>query len=142
MIILDANVLLYAYNASSEHHAACRAWVEQAFNGSEQIGLPWQTVLAFLRIATNSRVFERPLRASEAAAIVDEWLACPWVIVVQPDRDYWQLLKEQLHAAQVSGPLVTDAALATLALQQGARLCTTDRDFTRFGGLRLIDPLS
>ena len=140
MIVLDANVLLYAYNPASSHHGACRAWLERALNGSEQIGLPWQTLLAFIRIASNNRVFERPLTAAEAAAIVDELLACPGVVVVQPAHDYWTILKEQLDSAQVAGPLVTDAALASLALEVGARLCTTDRDFTRFRGLRIVDP--
>ena len=140
MIVLDANVLLYAYNPASGHHGACRAWLERALNGSEQIGLPWQTLLAFIRIATNNRVFERPLTATEAAAIVDEWLECPTVVIVQPAHDYWTILKEQLDSAQVAGPLVTDAALASLALEVGARLCTTDRDFTRFRGLRIVDP--
>lgn len=140
MIVLDANVLLYAYNPASAHHAACRAWLERVLNGREQIGLPWQTALAFLRIATNGRVFERPLDAGEAVAIVDEWLSCPQVLLVQPAHDYWAILKAQLHDAQVAGPLVTDAALASLALELGARLCTTDRDFTRFRGLRLLDP--
>lgn len=140
MIILDANVLLYAYNPASAHHGACRAWLDHALNGSEQVGLPWQTLLAFIRIATNSRVFERPLDATEAAGIVDEWLACPQVLIVQPAHDYWAVLKEQLQSAQVAGPLVTDAALASLALELGARLCTTDRDFTRFLGLKIVDP--
>lgn len=140
MIVLDANVLLYAYNPASGHHGACRVWLERALNGSEQIGLPWQTLLAFIRITTNNRVFERPLTAAEAVAIVDEWLACPTVVVVQPAHDYWTILKEQLVSAQVAGPLVTDAALASLALEVGARLCTTDRDFARFRGLRIVDP--
>jgi toxin-antitoxin system PIN domain toxin len=140
VIVLDANVLLYAYNPSSAHHGACRAWLEQALNGTEQVGLPWQTVLAFVRIATNSRVFEPPLAAAEAAAIVDEWLACPRVLIVHPGHDYWTILKEQLDSAQVAGPLVTDAALASLAIEVGARLCTTDRDFARFRGLRIVDP--
>ena len=75
-----------------------------------------------------------------AAGIVDEWLACPQVLIVQPAHDYWAVLKEQLQSAQVAGPLVTDAALASLALELGARLCTTDRDFTRFVGLKIVDP--
>ena len=140
MIVLDANVLLYAYNPASAHHGACRAWLERALNGTEQVGLPWQTVLAFVRIATNSRVFERPLAAAEAAAIVDEWLACPRVLIVHPGHDYWTILKEQMDSAQVTGPLVSDAALASLAIEVGARLCTTDRDFARFRGLRIVDP--
>ena len=67
MIVLDANVPLYADNPASAHHGTCRAWLEHALNGSEQVGLPWQTLLAFIRIATNNRVFERPLDSIEAA---------------------------------------------------------------------------
>jgi hypothetical protein len=140
VIVVDANVLLYAYNSASEHHSSCRRWLDDALNGSEQIGFPWQSVLAFLRISTNPRAFARPLRADEASAIVDAWFARPQAVVVEPDQGYWSALKHQLQAAQVSGPLVSDAAVATLALQHGARLCTTDRDFTRFAGLRTIDP--
>jgi toxin-antitoxin system PIN domain toxin len=140
VIIVDANVLLYAYNPSSPHHEQCRSWLESALNGSEQVGFPWQTVLAFVRIATNPHVFTRPLSAMEAASIVDEWLACPQAMRVEPADGYWELLKEQLVAAQICGPLVTDAALAALAIQNGARLCTTDRDFARFAGLKTFDP--
>ncbi len=85
-------------------------------------------------------MFTRPLRADEASAIVDEWFEGPQAVVVEPDAGYWNALKHQIHAAQVAGPLVSDAAVATLALQHGARLCTTDRDFARFAGLRTIDP--
>ncbi len=140
MIIVDANVLLYAYNPASQHHLQCRSWLESALNGAEQVGFPWQTVLAFIRISTNPRVFARPLSAAQAAAIVDELFACPQAMGVEPADGYWDLLKEQIATAQVSGPLVTDAALAALALQNGARLCTTDRDFSRFEELRTLDP--
>ena len=141
MIIVDANILLYAYNPASEQHVRCRAWLESALNGSEQVGLPWQTILAFVRIATNPRVFSKPLNSKEAVEIVDDWLGCPQVILVSPADDYWALLKAQLLEAQVSGALVTDAALASLAMEQGATLCTTDRDFARFRGLKLVNPL-
>lgn len=141
MIVVDANVLLYAYNPASRHHESCRVWLEDSINGTEPVGLPWQTILAFLRISTSSRVFERPLDCTEAVRIVDEWLACPTVTVVEPSQDYWRVLKEQLREAQISGPLVSDAALAGLALEHGAAVCTTDRDFQRFRGLRLLDPL-
>ena len=140
MIIVDANVLLYAYNVASEHHARCRDWLEATLSGTEPVGLPWQTVLAFIRIATHPRVFQRPLPAHEAIAVVDEWFACPQVTVVEPSGGYWALLKRQLVDAQVTGALVTDAALAALALEHGAKLCTTDRDFTRFRGLKLSSP--
>lgn len=141
MIIVDANVLLYAYDTSSPAHSKCREWLERALNGAEQIGLPWQTLMAFVRIATNSRVFKQPLSGKEACDIVAVWLARPQVVLVNPGERFWAIFAEQMVHAQVSGPLVTDASLASMALEHGARLCTTDRDFTRFKGLRTVDPL-
>lgn len=141
MKLLDANVLLYAYNSDSPHHEICRVWLEEAFNSTEPVALPWQTALAFVRIATNSRVSSRPLTSEQACKIVDQWLERPNVALVGPTEQYWTVLRELLIEAHVSGPLVTDAALAALALEQGATLCSTDRDFRRFRGLKLIDPL-
>ena len=86
------------------------------------------------------RVFERPLTTAEAEAAV-VWLALPSVSPVDPGERYWDVLRDLLHRAQVTGPLVTDAALAALAIEHGAALCTTDRDFARFPGLRTVDPL-
>ncbi|MCM2313427.1 MAG: PIN domain-containing protein [Steroidobacteraceae bacterium] len=142
MIVLDANVLVYAYNSASEHHARCRAWLEAALNGPQQIGFPWQTLLAFVRIATHPRVFRQPLLIAEAVAIVDEWLTCPQAILVAPGEDHWSLLKRQLVDGQASGALVPDAALAALALERGATLCSTDRDFARFRALKLVNPIA
>ncbi|MGE0630658.1 MAG: TA system VapC family ribonuclease toxin [Hyphomicrobiaceae bacterium] len=141
MKLLDANVLLYAYNSDSPHHEVCRVWLERAFNGTEPIALPWQTVLAFIRIATNPRATSRPLSIEQACNIVSRWLEQPNVAVVTPTEQYWQVLQDILVEAHVSGPLVTDAALAALALEQGATLCSTDRDFRRFRGLKMFDPL-
>jgi toxin-antitoxin system PIN domain toxin len=141
MKLLDANILLYAYNSDSPHHEVCRIWLERALNGTEPIALPWQTALAFVRIATNSRVSSRPLTSEQACSIVDRWIERPNVTMIGPTEQYWGVLRELLIEAQVSGPLVSDAALAALAFEQGATLCSTDRDFRRFRGLKLIDPL-
>lgn len=140
MIVVDANVLLYAYDSSSPAHERCRHWLTEAFNGSEQIGLPWQTLLAFVRIATNSRAFRTPLSREDACTIVSQWLAQPQVVVLSPGERFWSIFVEQVKRAQVLGPLVTDAALAALAIESGAALCSTDRDFLRFEELKLIDP--
>jgi toxin-antitoxin system PIN domain toxin len=140
--LLDANILLYAYNADSPHHEICRHWLEEAFNGTETLGLPWQTSLAFVRIATNPRATVRPLTTEQACNIVQEWLNHPNVTIVGPAERFWKLLRDQILEGRVSGPLVTDAALAALALECGATLCSTDRDFRRFKGLEVIDPIS
>jgi len=138
--LLDANILLYAYDARSAHHAVCREWLTGVLNDDEPVGLPWQTLLAFVRIATNSRAVQTPIPISQACAIVDSWLQRPQVVVVEPGDRYWDILREQLAQAKVSGPLVTDASLAALALEQGATLCSTDRDFLRFTTLKRLDP--
>jgi toxin-antitoxin system PIN domain toxin len=141
MKLLDANVLLYAYNRDSPHHEVCRVWLEESFNGQEPLALPWQTLLAFIRIATNPRATSHPLTGEQACNIVGQWLAHPNVTVPTAAERFWPLLRELVVEAQVSGPLLTDAALAALALEHGATLCSTDRDFRRFRGLKLQDPL-
>ena len=140
MKLLDANILLYAYDNESTQHSACRTWLEAVFNEEETIALPWQTVLAFVRIATNSRAVCRPLTGSEACGIVDSWLKRPNVVVLDTGERFWEIFQVQMVEAHVSGPLVTDTALAALAMEHGAALCSTDRDFRRFRGLKLLDP--
>ncbi len=141
MILLDANLLLHAYFPRSEHHERARSWLEGTLSGPGPVFLWWVTILAFLRISTNPKVFERPLTMAEAASIVSSWLALPTVSILEPGERYWEILRELAHTVQVSGPLVMDAALAALALEHGLPLYTTDRDFSRFPGLRPINPL-
>ena len=142
MILVDANVVLHAYHPRSEHHDTCRRWLERHLSMPSPIGLPWLTILAFVRIATNPRAFESPLTSKEAAAIVSSWLEAAAVRVVVPGERYWEILSTLLVEAQISGPLVSDAALAALAIENGASVCTTDRDFARFRELRIVDPLA
>lgn len=132
MILIDANLLLYAYHPRAEHHGRARSWLETVLTGVQPVRLGWITILAFLRISTSSRIFEEPLSMSEAESIVSSWLALPRVATLEPGERYWEILGRLLHEGQVSGPLVMDAALAALALEHGATLCTTDRDFARF----------
>ncbi|MBS0367420.1 MAG: PIN domain-containing protein [Proteobacteria bacterium] len=140
MKLLDANVLLYAYDSASAHHAACAAWLEAALAEDEPVGVPWQTSLAFVRIATNPRAVRQPLGIEDACGIVTALIERPGVIVVEPGERFWVLFRQLVTEARVHGPLVTDAVLAALALEQGAAVCTTDRDFRRFAGLSVIDP--
>ena len=140
MKLLDANILLYAYDTSSKQHVACRQWLDSAFNAAESEALPWQTLLAFVRIATNPHAVRQPLQGQEACAIVSSWLERPNVVVIGAGDRFWEIFKAQVSEAQVSGPLVTDLALAALAMEHGATLCSTDKDFRRFQGLKLLDP--
>jgi uncharacterized protein len=141
MTLVDANVMLYAYHRRAAQYERCRLWVEAEFSSGTAVRIPWATIVAFLRISTNPRVFERPLTVTEAEAAVSSWLALPSVSPIDPGERYWDVLRDLLHRAQVRGPLVTDAALAALAIEHGATLCTTDRDFARFPGLRTFNPL-
>ncbi len=142
MILVDANLLLYAHNASAKQHEGARTWLVEVFSGTEVVGLPWATLLAFLRVGTNPRAFPNPLTLPEGIEIVSEWLDQPPVRLVAPTDRHWDVLAALLPNAQAKGPLVTDAHLAALAIEHGALLCSTDSDFSRFPGLRYRNPLA
>jgi len=141
MILVDANLLLYAYDPSSPQHVAARDWFEGIMSRSEPVGLAWVTLLAFVRIGTAARALEHPLSLAEAEAIVSKWLARPTVTLLNPSERHWQILRDLMTRGQARGPLATDAHLAALAIEHGAELATTDRDFARFPGLKFFNPL-
>lgn len=141
MILVDANILIYAYNPSADRHAAAKGWLEAAVAGPVPVRLAWVTVLAFVRIMTHPQVFRRPLSLQEAVGIVDEWLGHPMVAVLDAGDRHWSILRELLLDGQASGPLSTDAHLAALAVEHGATFFTTDRDFARFSGVKIVNPL-
>jgi toxin-antitoxin system PIN domain toxin len=141
LTLVDANLLLYAYDATSRFNAAARSWLEEQLSGSALVGLPWSVILAFLRISTNARALQHPLSIEEATGIVASWLEVPCVVIPGPGAGHWDILAGLLAASQAKGPLVSDAHLAALTIEHGGVLATTDRDFTRFEGLRLLDPL-
>lgn len=141
MILVDANLLLYAYHPRSEHHEASRTWLDGVLSRSELVRFAWQTLWVFLRISTNPRVFERPLTISEAEATVASWLAQPPVGILEPSDRHWDILRGLMREGQTTGPLIMDAVLASIAIEHGATLHTTDRDFSRFPGLSWKNPL-
>jgi toxin-antitoxin system PIN domain toxin len=140
VILVDANVLLYAYHPRAETHDRCRAWVERTFSGEEPVAISWITLLAFIRISTSPRVFEQPLLAREALDAVTSWLDRPCVSVLEAGEACWGIFRQLVLDAQIAGPLVMDAFLAALALEHGATLATTDRDFARFPKLKIVNP--
>ena len=141
MILVDANILLYACDAASPRHEVARRWWERQLSQSGLVRLAWVTVLAFVRIGTHSRVFEQPLSIDEARLHVDSWLERPMVEVLDPGERHWSILSELLVRSRASGNLVTDAHLAALAIEHGATLCSSDRDFHRFEELQWENPL-
>ena len=142
MILIDANLLLYAYDRSSPHHQPSRAWVETVLSGSTPVVLPWQSILAFMRITTNPRAMESPLSRTHALGIVNEWLERPQVTILDPGERHWEILRGLIESSQANGPLMMDAHLAALAIEHGATLCSTDRDFARFPDLDWRNPVT
>lgn len=141
MILVDANLLLYAYHPANDRHAAAKSWLESALSGVEPVRFAWVTLWAFLRISTNARVYEKPLLAGEAKDAVSAWLARKVAGILDPGERHWSILGGLLAANQVRGPLVMDAVLAAVAIEHGATLHTTDGDFARFRGLEWVNPL-
>ncbi len=141
MKLVDLNLLLYAINADSVHHAAARRWLERILTEDEPVVLPWIVLLGFLRISTSSAVLPRPLTPEQAIRVIDGWLAQSAVRVVHPGEDHWRGLKTLLQESGTAGNLTTDAHLAALALENGCELCSTDADFQRFPRLKWTNPL-
>jgi toxin-antitoxin system PIN domain toxin len=141
MIVLDANLLLYAYDSRSDKHEQARQWVEHAFSEETVVGLPWQTVAAFIRITTNPRIPGPRFTLDQAVQVVDQWLEQPNVRLLAPGDQHWIILRKLLIAGQARGPLATDAQLAALTMENGGVLHTTDRDFARFTGLQWTNPI-
>lgn len=141
MTILDANLLLYAYNADAPQQKAAAKWLTELVASGEAIGLPWITAWAFIRISTNPRIWNNPLPVSAAFQIVEEWLAQPTVMPLGPGLRHWDLLKDVVMQHKAAGPLFTDAILAAHALENGAALASTDQDFSRFKRVRWVNPL-
>jgi len=141
MILVDANLLLYAVNEDLPQHDGARRWLENVLSGRESVGLPWVVILAFLRLTTNGRVFERPLPVDQAMAYVDEWLSLPVVRPVVPGPGHWLVLRALLEMAGTAGNLTTDAHIAALAIEHGYTIYSADNDFKRFVGVLHVNPL-
>jgi toxin-antitoxin system PIN domain toxin len=141
VILIDANVLVYAHMQSFEQHDAAQRWVEDRFNSSISIGLPWPALLAFVRVVTNPRLFQRPSPMSEAWGQVTDWLTQDNAWIPAPSERHAEVLGSLVSAARVQGDLIHDAHLAALAIEHGLTLCSADGDFARFPGLRWENPL-
>jgi toxin-antitoxin system PIN domain toxin len=142
VIVVDANLLIYSYDLDSAHHKKSLSWLEELLSGVEAVGLPWQSVSAFLRVITNRRLSGMRVTLEQAVQVVDEWLQQPNVQLLVPADQHWSVLRQMILEGRASGPLVSDAEIAAITIEHGAVLHTTDRDFARFPGLRWKNPLS
>lgn len=141
-MIVDANILLYAVDSGSPHHSLAASWLTQALRGSSRVGLPWQTLGAFLRIGTHPRVLESPMSAADAQLYVDAWLALDTVWVPPATEHTVRIYGDLARRYQVTGNLVPDAQIAALAIEHGVEVVSGDTDFARFAEVRWINPLA
>lgn len=141
MIVADANLLVYALHADMPAHAAARRWLEQSLAGEEPLALCWVVILAVVRLCTNSRLFPAALSTEQALEVVQTWLDHPSVLLLEPGPRHWGILADLLRQAGAAGNLTMDAHLAALALEHGGVMHSSDADFRRFAGLRVINPL-
>jgi toxin-antitoxin system PIN domain toxin len=142
VILIDVNLLLYATNVSAIQHRTAREWLDGQLAETPRVGLPWPTLLGFLRLATNARVITRPLTMAAAWQQVSQWLACEPTWVPLPTERHSEVLGGLLAEPGIYGNLVSDAHLAALAIEHGLTLCSTDSDFARFPELKWLNPLA
>jgi toxin-antitoxin system PIN domain toxin len=141
VILVDANLLIYAVDRDSPHHDAAAAWLERTLSGTERVALAWVVILAFLRVTTRGDLFARPLSPEAAMAYVDSWVHQPFVTLVSPGEGHWPIFRSLLAATGTAGNLTSDAHLAALALELGCPIYSTDYDFNRFPAVKLVNPL-
>jgi len=141
VILLDANLLIYAHVTSFPQHQRARGWLDGQLSGNGPVGLPWPSLLGFLRLVTNPRVFARPETMTQAWRQVLQWLDCEVAWIPQPTERHRDILATLLRSAGMQANLVPDTHLAALAIEHGLLLCSTDGDFARFPGVRWQNPL-
>jgi hypothetical protein len=141
MIVVDVNLLLYAVNDDAPLHAGAKRWLEGVLSGSETVAFAWNVILAFLRLTTRHGLFQSPISLETSFRIVALWLEQPTATVIVPGPGHFENLRSLLAPLGAGGNLTSDAHLAALAIEHGAELCSCDRDFARFHGLRWRNPL-
>ena len=142
MILVDANILLHAHLSSHDEHPRMRNWLDTQLGGATRVGLPWESLMAFARIATNPRLYPRPQTVPGAWDQIRAWMNCPSVWIPQPTDHHADILGEMIALPGMTSKLVVDAHLAALAIEHGLTLCSSDPDFARFPKLRWFNPLA
>ena len=140
-MLVDANILLYAVDEDSSQHPRAKEWLEGALNGPRRVALPWQSLTAFVRIATHPRALRRPLDAADAWAFVEDWLDAPAAWIPTPGAGHRELLGQLVRDLDLRGNLVSDAALAALCMEHGLTVVSADSDFARFREVVWLNPL-
>jgi toxin-antitoxin system PIN domain toxin len=142
VIIPDVNLLVHAYNGDSPVHPSARLWWEETLSSPRPVGLPWATILGYIRITTHPRIAANPLPSDVACRHVESWLAQPQVALIHPGEEHAAVLFDLLRQLGTAGNLTSDAHLAAMAIEHQAEIHSTDADFARFPGLKWRNPLS
>jgi toxin-antitoxin system PIN domain toxin len=141
LMLVDATILLFAVDESSRFHTPAIRWLTERLDGPRRVGVPWQSIGAFLRISTHPRASERPLSPDEAWSLVEDWLRASAVWIPQPTERHAEVLGSLITGYQLRGNRVSDAQLAALAIEHGLTVCSADTDFARFKEIRWENPL-
>jgi toxin-antitoxin system PIN domain toxin len=142
VILVDANILVYAFSTSMGQHEAAREWLDAQLRSGTQLALPWESTMGFVRLVSNSRMFATPSTVAEAWEQADAWLAAPNVWAPTPTAQHRQLIGELIGSNAFTTKDVPDIQLAALAISHGLKLASHDQGFARFEGLRWIDPIA
>ncbi|MBS1869207.1 MAG: type II toxin-antitoxin system VapC family toxin [Actinobacteria bacterium] len=141
MILCDVNVLVYAHREDAVDHERYAAWLDEALDSKQAYGVSELVLNRFVRVVTNRRMVGAPATIDQALAFVNELREQPNAVQLSPGPRHWGIFERLCRDANATGNLVPDAYLAALAIEHGAELITTDRDFARFDGLRWRAPL-
>jgi toxin-antitoxin system PIN domain toxin len=142
MILLDANLLIYAVNEDAPPHRKAKSWLESAISGPDTVGFSWNVLVAFVRLTTRPALFRNPLTVEIAFGLIESWLDQPSTTVIHAGPRHLRILRDLLLPVGTGGNLTSDAHLAALAIEHGAELCSSDHDFARFPGLKWSNPLA
>src|SRR5262245_18582935 len=140
MLLVDVNVLIYSFREDAPDHSAYRQWLEQLIASETTIGLVDVVLSGFMRIVTHPRIFDPPTPIERALQFVEALRAQPASVMIAPGPRHWSIFADLCRRTPARGNLVPDAYLAALAIESGSELVSTDRDYTRFTGLRWHPP--
>jgi uncharacterized protein len=140
-VLVDANLLLFAVDRSSPFHTSAARWLSEQLNGTRRVGLPWQSLVAFLRISTHPRAAEHPLAPPTAWRQVERWLSAEPAWIPVPTERHPDVLRDLIASHHLHGNLISDAHLAALAIEHGLTVCSADADFARFREIRWENPV-
>ncbi len=141
-MLIDANLLLYAVDALAAEHAKASAWLAEQLNGDRRVGIPWESITAFVRISTHPRATSHPLSPSEAWRFIEDWLAVEQVWIPVATERHADVLGGLIARYRIAGNLVPDAHLAAIAIEHGLEICSADTDFARFSEVRWLNPIA